>query len=271
LRLLVVADMHGAFRPLADFLRSDDVLISLGDHVNVLDYKDLSGLLSDFIDQETIAGTLSLIQEKKLDQARAAMGKAAGSIPDLFSKIRQAAQEMVFEMVSAFPCQTHLIYGNVDFPDILRSNVGGDVRLHEADVVDINRWRFGLVSGHPPGPYSFGMPGEVSSKVFAQRLHDIGACEVLCVHSPPAIDGMTYDVVADRDEQGSKDSLYYAELHRPRLVLFGHIHQPKVAEYVDREVDTDPVRYLNVGCFRDTGRALQIDSETLETQWVQIT
>ena len=268
MRLLVVADLHGAHERLASLLRPDDVLISLGDHINIIDYKDLSGLLANFVSPEVISRTLSLIHEERLDEARAAMSAAAGSVPNLFGKISRAAQEYYFEMSAAIGCEAHLIYGNVDFPEALEANLGDNQTLHLADRLEFGGRRFGLVSGHPPGPFSFGMPGEFNKKEFARRLHDIGGVEVLCVHSPPEIEGMTYDVVAERDEKGSPDTLYYAQLVRPRLVLFGHIHQPRLAEYVDDRSEGKPVRYLNVGCFRDTGRLLEIDPATLETSWV---
>jgi Icc-related predicted phosphoesterase len=267
MRVLVVTDLHGAHARLTPFLRPDDVLISLGDHVNLIDYHDLSGLLADFVPRPIIAATLQSIQAGDLDGARLKMAEAAGSVPNLFAKVKEAAQQTYRELSAAIPCPAYFIYGNVDFPRALIEHLKPPHRFCEAEAVEIDGRRFGLVSGHPPGPYSFGMPGEVPKKEFAQRLHRLGAVDVLCLHSPPAIDGMTFDVEADRDEEGSPDSLYFAKYHRPRLVLFGHIHQPKVAEYVDDEVTSRPVRYLNVGCFRNTGRVLEIDPRTWETRW----
>jgi len=264
----VVSDVHGAHEALGKLLRADDLLISLGDHVNVLDYKDLTGILASFVSKETINETLDLIQNGDLEAARSIMTRSAGSVPHLFAKVKEAADKTYAAVSAAIPCPAHFIYGNVDFPETLRANLKANQQYHEADVLDIEGRRFGLVSGHPPGPFSFGMPGEVDKKVFALRLHQLGHVDVLCMHSPPAIDGMTYDVIAARDEEGSPDSLYFAKLHRPRLVLFGHIHRPRVAEFVDQTVSDAPIRYLNVGCFRDTGRLLRIDPATLETEWV---
>jgi len=269
-RLLVVSDVHGAYARLGRALRDDDVLISLGDHINVIDYADLSGLLADFIPRDTIQTTLALIQSGDLAAARRSMGRAAGSVPDLFTKIRRAAQVAYFEMAAAIPCRSYFIYGNVDFPDALAANLHDHQTLAEAEAIDIEGRRIGLVAGHPPGPFSFGMPGEIDRAEFARRLHEIGRADVLCVHSPPALTGMTYDVEADRDEEGSPDTLYYARLHRPALVLFGHVHQPRLAEFVDREDPDAPVRFINVGCFRDTGRLLVIDPAKLETRWLNI-
>ncbi|MDP8221877.1 MAG: metallophosphoesterase [Candidatus Lernaella stagnicola] len=268
MRLLVVADLHGAYDRLAAALRPDDILISLGDHLNVLDYSNLSGLLADFIPRDVIESTLELIQTDQLDEARAAMMTAAGSVPDLFAKIRRAAQMAYFSMAAAIPCEAYFIYGNVDFPHALQQNLLDRHTFVEADTVQIEGRSFGLVSGHPPGPYSFGMAGEVGREEYAQRLHEMGDCEVLCAHPPPAIPGLTFDVEAGRDEGGSPDLLYFARLHRPRLVLFGHVHQPKLDEFIDKDDSDEPVRFLNVGCFRDTGRLLEIDPQSLDTQWL---
>lgn len=270
MRLLVASDIHGAYERLGRFLRDDDVLLSLGDHINILDYKDLSGVLSSFVSRETIAETLELIQGNKLEAARARMAAAAGSVPDLFAKIRVAVQEAYFTMSAVIPCRAYFIYGNVDFPDALESNLDDRHHLCVAETIEIEGRRFGLASGHPPGPYSFGMPGEVQREEFAERLHRLGAVDVLGVHSPPAIPGMTYDVVADRDEEGSPDTLYVSRLHHPRLVLFGHIHQPQVGRHTDNSDPEAPIHYLNVGCFRDTGVLMQIDPRTLETEWVKV-
>ncbi len=270
MRLFIVSDLHGAYLPLADFLAPDDILISLGDHLNILDYKDLSGILAGFVSKDVIAATLELIQAEKLDEARAAMARAAGSIPDLFARIRAAVQELYFDMCHALPCEVHFLYGNVDYPDALRANLAPNQTLHEADVLEIQGRRFGLVSGLPPGPYSFGMPGELDRKVYAQRLHDIGAVDVLCVHLPPAIAELSYDVKAGRDEGGCEDLTYYFKLHRPRYVLFGHVHQPRTAELTDYEVIDEPVELINVGCFRDTRRLLRLDPQTLERSWVNL-
>jgi predicted phosphodiesterase len=267
-RVLAVADLHGAHRRLAKVLRPDDVLLSLGDHVNVLDYKDLSGLLAGFVSHDAIAETLAAIQAGDRPAARRRMAAAAGSVPGLFGKIHDAAVETYRDLAAAVPCRAYFIYGNVDFPDTMATFLGGERRLCIAETVEIAGRRFGLVSGHPPGPYSFGMPGEVSKAEFAQRLHALGAVDALCVHSPPDIPDMTYDIAAGRDEEGSPDTLYYARLHRPRLVLFGHVHQPKLAETVEHPDSEAPVRYLNIGCFRDTGRLLEIDPQTWETRWL---
>jgi len=270
MRLLVAADIHGAYERLGRFLRDDDVLISLGDHINILDYKDLSGVLSRFVSRETIRETLELIQGNKTAEARARLAAAAGSVPNLFAQIRLAAQEDYFAMSAAIPCRAYFIYGNVDFPEALENNLEDHHRLCLAETIEIEGRRIGLASGHPPGPYSFGMPGEVPREEFAERLHELGAVDVLGVHSPPAIAGMTYDVVADREEEGSPDTLYISRLHRPRLVLFGHIHQPQVSRHVDETDPESPILYLNVGCFRDTGVLLQIDPQTLEIEWVKV-
>ena len=268
MRLLVVSDLHGSSERLGRFLRHDDLLLSLGDHINVIDYKDLSGVLAEFVPRETIESTLATIQSGDLADARRRMAMAAGSVPNLFRQIRLTAEKAYDAMSRAIPCPGYFIYGNVDFPEALAPNLGDDHHLCLAEKLEIAGRRVGLVSGHPPGPYSFGMPGEIPATEFSRRLHEVGAVEILGIHSPPPIPGLTYDVTAERDEGGSADLLYYCRLHRPRLVLFGHVHQPQLAEFVDVEVADEPIRYLNVGCFRDTHRLLEIEPRTLETRWL---
>jgi hypothetical protein len=47
------------------------------------------------------------------------------------------------------------------------------------------------------------------------------------------------------------------------------MHQPRAAEFVDRDEPDAPIRYVNVGCFRDTGRVLQVNPRSFETVWIE--
>jgi Icc-related predicted phosphoesterase len=73
----------------------------------------------------------------------------------------------------------------------------------------------------------------------------------LCAHVPPAVDDLTFDVVADYHEPGSEALSGYLEEHEPEWMYYGHVHQPKVADTV-----IGSTHVVNVGSYyRTTGRA----------------
>jgi Icc-related predicted phosphoesterase len=68
---------------------------------------------------------------------------------------------------------------------------------------------------------------------------------------PPAVEDLTYDVIAEYNEPGSESLLNYIDEHHPTHMYFGHVHNPKVAE-----VELGSTRAVNIGShYRSTGQA----------------
>jgi Icc-related predicted phosphoesterase len=112
--------------------------------------------------------------------------------------------------------------------------------------------RFGFVGGGLP---KVGIPGEVALDVYQEKVSSLGPVDVLCAHVPPAVDDLTFDVVADYAEAGSEALLDYLGTHEPAWMYFGHVHQPRVA---DGKVGS--TRVVNVGSYyRSTGKAWEHD------------
>jgi len=257
LRIKIASDVHGAFDDLAAGLDPRDTVFLLGDFINIIDYRDLSGILAEVVDRPTIEKTLHLIQERKLEEARAFMGAAASGIEGMFEKVKAMTDECYRELFEKIPCRAFLINGNVDFPATLVKRLLPPAEFIKSwRVLEMGGRRMGFVSGHPFMTYSFGMPGEVTPAEFRRRLFALGPVDHLFVHPPPAIADLSFDTVAERDEGGSPDLLDYVRRHRPRTVHFGHVHAPR-----KREAVLGDTRFLNVGCFRHEKRFTLLEWE----------
>jgi Icc-related predicted phosphoesterase len=100
--------------------------------------------------------------------------------------------------------------------------------------------------------------GEVSEEEMGRILSDFGPVDILCSHVPPAVESLRTDVITGRAERGSLALLNYLRESQPRLHLFGDVHQPQASRW---RVGRTECR--NVGYFRATGRATEIDLSTL--------
>jgi Icc-related predicted phosphoesterase len=66
-------------------------------------------------------------------------------------------------------------------------------------------------------------------------------------HIPPAVAELCYDVVARHPERGSPQLLELIGRERPRLALFGHVHQPLASR-----TRVGRTECVNVGHFQRT-------------------
>lgn len=243
--LKIAGDIHGAFKALHEGLDPSDQLILLGDFLDFLDYDDLSGMISEFVPKPVIKNVLALIAAEKLEEAKKEMTEAVMSVDDLFGKIEEMAHIHYEQLFSGLPCETHLIWGNVDLPHVLKQHLKPNTHLMESGVVTLDGRQCGFVSGVAPMRYSFGMPGELPRDVYRKRLYDLGPVDHLFVHPPPAIEDLAYDMEANRSEVGNEDILAYIDAFAPKTVHFGHIHNPRAST-----VEHNDTRLINVGFFK---------------------
>ena len=149
---------------------------------------------------------------------------------------------------SDVPSNVIVTYGNVDVPDLIRKYLPDTVRFVDAEVLTYDGARFGFVGGGLP---KVGIPGEVALETYAEKVAALGPVDVLCAHVPPAVDELTYDVVAEYNEPGSEALLAYIHEHRPTHMYYGHVHQPKV-----RQTQIGSTKVVNIGAhYRSTGKA----------------
>jgi Icc-related predicted phosphoesterase len=141
------------------------------------------------------------------------------------------------------PVPTYLTYGNVDLPHLYPDYLRPGLHVLDGEVAEIGGHRFGFVGGGLPTPMR--TPYEIPEEEYAGKVAAVGAVDVLCAHIPPAIPPLCYDVAARRMERGSEALLEAVQRTRPRLLLFGHVHNPLV-----RRTRVGRTECINVGHFR---------------------
>jgi Icc-related predicted phosphoesterase len=247
MRVHVISDLHGAVERLRDAASGCDVVLVLGDLINVLDYQSMEGILVDIFGREPVAEAAGLRARGRYAEAREAMGRRRVPETEVRERFVSMARHQYEEVFDALPDGAIVTYGNVDVPDLLRATLRPGIRFVDGEVVDLDGQRFGIVGGGLPTPLE--IPGEVDEDQYDGKLKALGPVDVICTHQPPRIPWLVYDVQGRRFEPGSTGLVGYINEHRPRYSYFGHVHQP----LVDR-MTMGPTRLVNVGHFRATGR-----------------
>jgi Icc-related predicted phosphoesterase len=249
MRIKVIADVHGDLEVIVREAASCDVLLLLGDLINVIDYENAGGIIAEVYGSEAVRRWAALRAQGAFDEAREVLravsqGREQEFRELLFAKIEEAHESFC----SGVPANVVVTYGNVDVPDFIRSYLPSQVRFVDGEVLELDGTTFGFIGGGLP---KVGIPGEVPLDAYERKVTSLGPVDVLCAHVPPAVEDLTYDVVAELSEPGSDAILDYVNEHAPSHVYFGHVHNPKVAE-----THVGATRLVNVGShYRLTGRA----------------
>jgi Icc-related predicted phosphoesterase len=180
----------------------------------------------------------------RIDAVRAAIGDAVDA---QYAEVAQALDGG----------HGYVIHGNVDRPGPLQRALPGGYEYVHGLTKEIEGARFGFVGGGAATPLQ--AEGEISDEAMSQLLEGLGPVDVLCTHVAPAIDPLQTDVVTGRAERGSAPLIEYIRARRPRLHLFGDVHQPQASTW-----RVGPTRCRNVGYFRATRRPLRLDPADLE-------
>ena len=251
MEIYVVSDLHGASDALKKAVPEGAALLLLGDLINFIDYKSMTGILTEVFEVEDVQRVIDLRAEGRFQDARSVMReRSAGREEEVRARIGERVIAQYDEIFQALPDPTYLILGNVDSPptaaNFAESTPG--VHLVDGQVVTLNGERFGFVGGALPTPLH--VAGEVTEEEMRRKVEGLGEADVLCSHIPPAVPELCFDTLAGRIEQGSTDLLEYIRDVQPRRMYFGHIHQPLIsAMRIGRTF------CINVGYFRATGRA----------------
>ena len=249
MRIKVIADVHGDLQTVLSEAASCDVLLLLGDLINVIDYENAGGIFGEVYGSDAVRRWAALRAEGKFDESREVLREAsAGREQELRGLFFAKIDEQTRDFCTNVPDNVVVTYGNVDVPDLIRKYLPSTVRFADAEVLIFDGVRFGFVGGGLP---KVGIPGEVQLDAYQEKVSALGPVEVLCAHVPPAIDDLTFDVVADYHEPGSEALLAYLSEHSPAWMYYGHVHQPKVAE-----LTVGSTHVVNVGShYRSTGKA----------------
>ncbi len=242
----IISDIHGEYEAMRQQLTPEDLVVMLGDYLNLIDFRTLGGILAQVYSREEIIAALSALAGGKREVAGRAIRQIASSDDNKPRKVRDLMRESYREFFSSIPCRAYLIYGNTDSPEMMRELAPSNVEIVEAGVFDFQGLRFGLISGAPFGPWTVGLPGEIEPEKYRNLVDSIGPVNILCTHCPPAIPDLTFDTVAKRDEVGSVSLLEYAEKYKPSYHYFGHVHNPR-ASFVEKGA----TKFINAGFFKE--------------------
>ena len=246
----LIADPHGRFDDLPREISRDDVLLVLGDVLDLIDWVDISGILSQVLGKDNLV--------RKLMSAVSTGPEAAVALRDELLSPEGGYYEQLLRLVQgeygAFSrvlreigCRAYVIFGNGDIPELLEASLdGAGEAVLARGKVKIGESVFGFVNGALYSP--FHMPAEMNDEAYGELLRELGPVDVLCTHIPPRLEATTMDVVAGRPVEGSASLLEYIEVNRPRILYHGHVHQP-----AQREVMVGETRVINVGYYKRQG------------------
>jgi Icc-related predicted phosphoesterase len=245
MRVHVVSDVHARADALAKAGEGADAFICLGDLVLFLDYDDPSGgIFADMFGADAAVQLIQLRTERRFSEARefsAELWAAVEGHPrDL---IEAAIREQYADLFAAMPTPAYVTYGNVDVPGLYTDFVRDGITVLDGETTRIGDLTFGFVGGGLRTPMR--TPYEISDEEYAAKVAAVGAVDVLCAHIPP--DGR-------RLERGSTALLEAIRATQPRLVLFGHVHNPLV-----RRTRIGRTECVNVGHFRGRGTPFVLD------------
>lgn len=254
MRVHVVSDVHGNAEALARAGEGADALVVLGDLVDFVDYHDAhGGILGRVLGAETSARFAQLRATGGPGELWAFGRRMWDGLDDPAALVADAVREQYSVLFAAMTAPTWAIPGNVDLPDLWPEFARPGLHLPDGGVCELGGRRFGFVGGVPlpPGalPAALGpwRPHLVRAEDYAASVAGIGPVDVLCTHAPPAVPELTYDIVTRRPESGSTALLAAITRHRPRLSVFGHVHQP-----IARRTRLGRTECVNVGHFART-------------------
>jgi Icc-related predicted phosphoesterase len=253
-RVHVVSDVHGSVDALKQASEGADVLVCLGDLVLFLDYSDVGGgIFADLFGAEAAQQLIALRAAKQFDAAREwsrSLWEGLGEDPR--TVIERKVREQYAALFAVMPPQTYLTYGNVDVQRLWPEYLQPGQTVLDGQTADIGGRTWGFVGGGLQTPMR--TPYEITDEEYAGKVAAVGSVDVLACHIPPAVPELLYDVEARRFERGSEATLQAIRDTQPRLVLFGHVHQP-----LQSRVRIGRTECVNVGHFRGTGTPFVLD------------
>jgi Icc-related predicted phosphoesterase len=258
-RVHVVSDVHHNLDALKRAADGADALIVLGDLIEALDYNDPSrGIMGELYGADRTARWIELRNAGRFTDARAygreslqlaARSRGVGA-PEM---VRDALRRQYAEIFAAMPTPAFCTYGNVDAPDLWPEFVRPGIEVVDGSTVELAGTRIGFVGGGV-SERRIDYPYLITEAEYADKLAALGPVDILCTHLPPRLPELCYDTVARRLEMGSAAALDYLRVHRPRLHLFGHVHQP-----LSHRARFDGTECVNVGHFRESGTPFVLD------------
>ena len=262
--LVFASDIHGEYDILFRALSPKDILFVTGDLINFMDFSDFSkGLLSHAFGIPELIEGLRELSQGKLDRIREAFREITTPGEDRYEKILPLIEESYDSLARSITCETYLLFGNDDYPEILKSKLDGKAVVVDFGSIAVGGLKIDCVSGIAEGPRTLGFPGEIPRDEFRNRFSGLLGADIILTHLPPGEEpntsDLTFDVIANRNEHASLELTEYIKKIKPRYSFFGHVHNPKRAEEVIGETMAK-----NLGFFKLRNRVTKLDPDTLE-------
>lgn len=249
--MLLISDVHGAFDDMAALRSQGEILLVLGDFLNIMDYRTGEGITADILGPDFARAAAAARGSGDYEGMRRLWADHVADPDTMRMQFREHAESQYVAAGKALEgFRSWVTFGNVDRPDLLKQHLPAEATFVDGDVAEIDGLRFGFVGGGTATPLR--AQGEVSDEDMAVKLESIGSVDVLCSHLPPAVDPLYLDVVTGRPERGSVPILDYLRRHQPRLHFFGDVHQPQASTW-----RIGATRCYNVGYFRATRRPVR--------------
>jgi len=262
----LAGDIHGAYEDLARGLHPDDTLIIAGDTLTFMDFDDFSkAILFMAFTAEELSEGLKEMAAGNLDRVREAFREITTPGEEKYQRMLPKITAEYEALAKILPEKSYLIYGNDDYPAVMKQILDGTCRIVENGVITLDDRRIGMVSGLPSGPRTIGFPGELTQEEYNRRIESLGPVDVIVTHAPPADDELTFDVIPKRNEPSSTALLEYILTHRPTYAFFGHVHNPKIPR--KRIGDTE---VINLGFFKKRKTVTRLHLETMSIREVGI-
>ncbi|MDQ2707801.1 MAG: metallophosphoesterase [Actinomycetota bacterium] len=256
MRVHVVSDVHGNSAALARAADGADALVVLGDLIDFVDYDDHSGgILGQVFGPAAVARFAALRVGGKPGELTGFARSLWAGLADARGTLEEAVRDQYRRLFAVLPAPCFITPGNVDLPHLWPEFLTAGVQMLDGEVAEIGGLHFGFVGGLPLPPRAIPSRGGPwrpyvrPSEEFDQACTALTSVDVLCSHVPPAVPELAYDVRSRRAETSSDALLRIIENDRPRLALFGHVHQPLAVR-----ARVGVTECVNVGHFRRTER-----------------
>ncbi len=271
--IVIVSDVHGEYEALAKLVGPDDTLFIAGDLLVFMDFSDFSrGILAKAFTIDELIEGLKEMAEGNLDRVNDAFLQITTPGEERYEKILPLIESEYEKLFSLLHCETYILYGNDDYPDILREKLGNKAEVIKAGVVKTNGIEVAMVSGMPGAKHTPQFPGIVPIEAYDEMFTGLDPADVIITHVPPKEDGgggdikdggpdttkLTYDTIAKRNEPSSVAITEYIKKHNPVYSFFGHVHNPNVLN-----AKIAGTQAVNIGFFKERKTALRLNTETM--------
>ncbi|GEM_PF-1863686 len=268
--IVIVGDVHGEFEALSKLVGPEDTLFIAGDILIFMDFTDFSkGILAKAYTIDELLEGLKEMSEGRLDRVKEAFLEITTPGEERYEKILPLIEEEYEKFSRSLLCETYILYGNDDYPDILKEKVSSKAKVIESGIVKVSGVDVALVSGMPGGDHVPSFPGIVPAEVYGRRLMELDPADIIITHIPPHEEGgttdgkpdetkLTYDTIAKRNEPSSDAITKYISRHNPVYSFFGHVHNPSV-----ESAEIARTQAVNLGFFRLRKEVTRLNTETM--------